>query len=146
MFTSDLFNQYNINVRDWLGTHLNSMVYLLSLNIEFSKESSLFWPIYIEFSRNIWYYTMGFSYPKPTFEQDPIYDLSIQNFMITIYHMTLSCCWMSYYLYMYFRNVVSIGWSHVIVDILLLFCSILPFFKLVRSVRCSTYKDSTRES
>ena len=39
-----------------------------SLNIEFPKEYSTFGLVYIEFSRILGFDTVGFSYPKPTFD------------------------------------------------------------------------------
>ena len=40
----------------------------LFLDIDLLKESSPFWISYINFDRKLWFDTVGFLYPKPTFE------------------------------------------------------------------------------
>ena len=65
--TSDPFDLYNMNVDDKRCISSRDNIHT-SLNIDFLKESSLFWLIYNQSSRILWFDTIGFSYPKLIFE------------------------------------------------------------------------------
>ena len=72
----------------------NVAIMNLSLNIDFSKESSQFCLIYIQFSRKLWFDTVVFSYPKPTFE-GVTFLLKIRWF-IELFYMTVLFEWVPY--------------------------------------------------
>ena len=68
-----------------------------SLNIEFPKESSLFWFFDIQFSRKLWFDTIEFAYPTPTFE-GVLFLLQLRWF-IELFNMTIPFEWVLSYIY-----------------------------------------------
>ena len=63
------------NKTEWIHQQIIVLVWKVdiiypSLNIKFSKKSSPYWLIYIQSRRKLWFDTVVFSYPKPSFECD----------------------------------------------------------------------------